>query len=158
MGGYMQIICKYCCFCLVAQSCPTLCGPMDCSPLGSSVHGISQARILEWVAISFFRGSFLGIESVSPELQVDSSPLAHQGSPYANTFTVLYKGFEHPWSLVSAEGSGANPLLTLRVNVFSKYSCGFCTFKPNVSLNGKALVCKRARKVNYLICKNQTSL
>ena len=45
----------YCC--LVAQSCPTLCDPMDCSPLGSSVHGISQARILEWVAICFSRGS-----------------------------------------------------------------------------------------------------
>ena len=41
----------------VAQSCPTLCNTMDCSPLGSSVHGISQARILEWVAISFSRGS-----------------------------------------------------------------------------------------------------
>ena len=40
-----------------AQSCPTLCGPMDCSPPGSSVHGILQARILEWVAISFSRGS-----------------------------------------------------------------------------------------------------
>ena len=39
------------------QSCPTLCNPMDCSPLGSSVHGILQARILEWVAISFSRGS-----------------------------------------------------------------------------------------------------
>ena len=37
----------------VAQSCPTLCVPMDCSPPGSSVHGILQARILEWVAISF---------------------------------------------------------------------------------------------------------
>ena len=36
----------------VAQSCPTLCDPMDCSPPGSSVHGILQARILEWVAIS----------------------------------------------------------------------------------------------------------
>ena len=32
------------------QSCPTLCDPMDCSPLGSSVHGILQAKILEWVA------------------------------------------------------------------------------------------------------------
>ena len=41
----------------VAQSCPTLCDLMDCSPPGSSVHGISQARILEWVAISFSRGS-----------------------------------------------------------------------------------------------------
>ena len=41
----------------VAQSCPTLCDPMDCSPPGSSVHEIFQARILEWTAISFFRGS-----------------------------------------------------------------------------------------------------
>ena len=41
---------------LVAQLCPTLCDPMDCSPPGSS-NGILQARILEWVAISFSRGS-----------------------------------------------------------------------------------------------------
>ena len=41
----------------VAQLCPTLCDPMDCRPPGSSVHGISQASILEWVAISFSRGS-----------------------------------------------------------------------------------------------------
>ena len=38
---------------LVAQSCLILCDPMDCSPPGSSVHGILQARILEWVAIPF---------------------------------------------------------------------------------------------------------
>ena len=37
----------------VAQLCPTLCNPVDCSPPGSSVHGIFQARVLEWVAISF---------------------------------------------------------------------------------------------------------
>ena len=37
----------------VAQSCPTLCDPMDCSPLGSPVPGILQARTLEWDAISF---------------------------------------------------------------------------------------------------------
>ena len=41
----------------VAQSCPTLCDPMDCSLPGSSVHGIFQARVLEWIAISFSRGS-----------------------------------------------------------------------------------------------------
>ena len=41
----------------VAQSCPTLCHPMDCSPPCSSVHGIIQARILEWIAISFSRRS-----------------------------------------------------------------------------------------------------
>ena len=44
--------------CLVAQPCLILCDPMDCSPPGSSVHGISQARVLEWVAISSYRGIF----------------------------------------------------------------------------------------------------
>ena len=42
---------------LVAQSCPALCDPMDCSPPGFSVLEIFQARMLEWVAISFCRGS-----------------------------------------------------------------------------------------------------
>ena len=40
---------------LVTQSCPTVCDPMDCSPPGSSVHGVLQARILEWVAMPFSR-------------------------------------------------------------------------------------------------------
>ena len=44
---------------LVAQLCPTLCDPMDCSPSGSSVRGNPQARIPEWVAIPFSKGSFL---------------------------------------------------------------------------------------------------
>ena len=57
---------------VVAQSCPTLCNLMDCSPPGSSVHEILQARILEWVAIPFFRGS-----SQSREILYHRS---HQGS------------------------------------------------------------------------------
>ena len=48
------ICCGFCC--LVAKSCPILCDPVDCSPSGSSIHRISQARILEWVASSFSRG------------------------------------------------------------------------------------------------------
>ena len=44
---------------LVAQSCPTLCSPVDCSLPGPSVHGIFQAVISEWVAIPFSRGSSL---------------------------------------------------------------------------------------------------
>ena len=44
--------------CLFAKSYLTLSDPKDYSPLDSSVHGISQARILKWVAISFFRGSY----------------------------------------------------------------------------------------------------
>ena len=51
-------LCAVCCvLCLVAQLCLTLCDLMDCSLPGSSVLGISQARILEWVAIAFSRGS-----------------------------------------------------------------------------------------------------
>ena len=41
----------------VAQSCPTLCDPMDYSPPGSSIRGIFQARVLEWVAVFFSKGS-----------------------------------------------------------------------------------------------------
>ena len=47
------------CLCMCAQLCPTLCNPLNCSPPGSSVHGIFQARILEWVAIASSRGSSL---------------------------------------------------------------------------------------------------
>ena len=58
---------------LVTQSCLSLCNPMDCSSPGSSVYGILQARILEWVAISFYRGlPKWGIEPRSPALQADS--------------------------------------------------------------------------------------
>ena len=47
---------KFDCACvLVTQSCPTLCNPMDCSPPGFSVHGILQARIVEWIAFPFSR-------------------------------------------------------------------------------------------------------
>ena len=52
---------------LVTKSCPALYDPMDCSPSGSSVHGIFQERILEWVALSFIRDiTDLGVESESP--------------------------------------------------------------------------------------------
>ena len=54
----------------VAQSCPTLSDPIDCSLPGSSIHGISQARILEWVAIFFSRGSS------RPRIEPTSSTLA----------------------------------------------------------------------------------
>ena len=57
----------------VAQLCPTLCDPVDYSPPGSSIHGILQARVLEWVAISFSRDlPDPGIEPRSPTLQADA--------------------------------------------------------------------------------------
>ena len=59
----------------VAQSCPTLCDRMDCSLPGFSVHGIFQARVLEWVAISFSRDlPDPGIKPGSPALQADALP------------------------------------------------------------------------------------
>ena len=53
----------------IAQLCPTLCNPMDCSLPGSSVSGILQAKILEWVAIPFSKGSS---KPRSPTLQIYS--------------------------------------------------------------------------------------
>ena len=50
----------------VTQSCPTLCDPIDCSLPGSSIHGIFQTRILEWVTISFSRRSSQGYFCLSP--------------------------------------------------------------------------------------------
>jgi len=66
---------------LVTPVCPTLCDPVDCSPPGSSVHGILQARILEWVAMSFSNDlPNSGIKPRSPALQTDSLPLSPLGS------------------------------------------------------------------------------
>ena len=69
---------------LAAQSCPTLCDPMDCNPPGSPDHGILQARKLEWVAISFSRGSswhrhwtWMGLQHCRQILY----HLNHQGTP-----------------------------------------------------------------------------
>ena len=74
--------------CVCAQSCPTLSDLMDCSPPGPSVHGILQARRLEWVAIFTSRGfsqprnwTWISYTAPpSPALQADSLPLNHQGS------------------------------------------------------------------------------
>ena len=67
---------------LVTKLCPTLCDPMDCNPPGFSFHGISQTKILEWVGISYSKGSSW------PKYQIhllkwkaDSLPLSHQESP-----------------------------------------------------------------------------
>ena len=76
-NGYLSVFLQFFSFVvvvLVAQSCLTLCDPMNCSPPGSSVHGIIQARILEWGAIPFSRGSSQPRDWNSGLLQADSSP------------------------------------------------------------------------------------
>ena len=97
----------------VTQSCLTLCDPMDHSPPGSSVHEILQARILEWVAISFSRGSsqptdwtwvFTVLPSILPNLlsvssghfqqiSADGFPLYFSQIPTKNTSTMMKTSF-----------------------------------------------------------------
>ena len=87
--------------CVCAQSCPTLCDPMDCSPPGSSVHGISQARILKWIAIFLLQGIFL-TQRWNPRLLCLVQcrwilyPLS-QGSPHYSRALIIYTG-ERPRS------------------------------------------------------------
>ena len=74
------------CACLVAKLCPALCDPIYCSLPASSVHGVFQSRILEWIAF-LPPGDLpdLGIELVfpaSPALQADSLPRGLLGNPY----------------------------------------------------------------------------
>ena len=72
---------------LVAQLHLTLCDLMDCSPPGSSVHGILQARILEWVTISYSRESSARMEPGSPTLQADSLPSEPPGKPLGESMS-----------------------------------------------------------------------
>ena len=99
---------------LIAQSCLTLCDPMDYNLPGSSVHGILQARILEWVATPSPRDlSDPGIKPVSlmsPALQVGSSALSHQGSPKVKMLAEVKRCFKRRGNLgkkiVRMEGEG----------------------------------------------------
>ena len=124
----------------VTQSCPTLCDPMDCSLPGSSVHGIFQARVLEWVAISFWSGLPFpspgdlpdpGIEPRSPALQADALPSEPPGKPEQQISTPVpwvklrNLGFKHPprgfqWTLIREHHSP--PSLGLGIILSSEVS------------------------------------
>ena len=84
---------------LVIHSCLTLCNPRDCSPTGSSDHGILQARILKWVAIPFSRDlPHPGIEPRPPYLRADSLSSEPPGKPYIKKKWLIirdgiYQGF-----------------------------------------------------------------
>ena len=88
-----------------AQAYPILCNPMDYSLPGSSIHGISQARILEWIAISFSKGSSQGSNIHFLHWQADSLPLCHLGRPYKS---MLLPQFVIPY-----------PSLTVSTSLFS---------------------------------------
>ena len=98
---------------LVAQSCLTLCDPIDCSPPVSSVLGTLQAGILEWNT-SPSPGNLTNsrtepISPASPALQVDSLPLNHQGSPYVKIFISI--------SCIYAEPSATENKILLQLGV-----------------------------------------
>ena len=84
---------------MCAQSCLTLCSPMDCSSPGSSVHGIFQERILEWVAISFSRGSSwprdcTRVSCVSWTCTQVHYQLSHDRSPEANQLIARHQKWQ----------------------------------------------------------------
>ena len=84
------------CVCLVDQSCPTLWDPMDCRSPGPVAHGIFQARILEWVAISSSRGSSQSRDWTCVSCTaVASLPAEPSGKPDIHTYQDI-KGFD-PW-------------------------------------------------------------
>ena len=87
------------------QSCPTLCNPMDYSPPGSSSHRISQERLLEWVAISFSRGSSRSRDQTCIScigrwtFFFFPLPLSHMGSPFlSDTCSKFCLFFYEPFS------------------------------------------------------------
>ena len=121
---------------LCAQSCSNLCGPMSCSLLDVSVHGIFQARILEWVTISQCRGSF---QPRDPTHSALSCFLHWQGIPFSRKKTEMVKGTarQGPDSLLIWGQSLFSTLLWLLIKwtfyimwklIFSGplLSCGIC--------------------------------
>ena len=107
----------------VARLCLTLFDPRDCSPPGSSIHGISQARILKWVAISFSRGaSQLRIESTSPALAgrlFTSEPCAWGPPPKSLRTSGHTPSHSAPLSLCSVYGTLHCSLTPIPVNTLS---------------------------------------
>ena len=105
---------KFILFCAstkLLQSCPTLCNPMEHSLPGSSVHGILQARVLEWVAVSFFRGSSWPRDGTCVSYisyigrQVFFLPLAPPGKPINSNLNSCGRPEASVLDSVAVEGS-----------------------------------------------------
>ena len=119
-----------CCHCCCLSHIPLFCDPMDCSPPGSSVHGILQARILEWVAIFISRGIFLTqrLNLYILHWQADSLPLSHQGN--SNILTI--KEEPRKWMVNGGEGDKAATLwkvTSFLCHFIHQFSTSNCTAK-----------------------------
>ena len=119
------------------QWCPTLCNTMNCSPPGSSVHGILQARILEWVTMPFSRESFLTQGSNLQLLHCSRIlyPLNHLGSPNLEfrkgkiTGIVTIKAREGKWRVANTQ------LASLRVSPLSPAQPQVLHLSPRMQLD-----------------------
>ena len=108
------------------QSCPTLWDPMDCKPPGSSVHGILQAKILEWVAISFSRGSsWLRDQSLVSSIPCIRSRVLyhyhHLGSPSVYIHTYIWRESEQIWPNIKLSSKMTFKLLTILLHLLSMF-------------------------------------
>ena len=108
--------------CMHAQSRPTLCNPMDCSLPGSSLHGIFQARILEWVAISSSRGSSLSKDRtrVSCISCIGRWVLYYCGNWEATVILVIFKVLLASWLKVVLKRKSS--IFTFRVKSFNLFN------------------------------------
>ena len=112
----------------VAQSCPTLSHPMDCSPPGSSIHGVFQARVLEWGAIAF---------SASPDwVHSKALPLSHSGGRQMRSWQPRSSWRLHSGLMVCVHIRGDYYALPNKTNVhkahrniFSQTLCVNCRYK-----------------------------
>ena len=108
--------------CMHAQSRPTVCNPMDCSLPGSSLHGIFQARILEWVAISSSRGSSLSKDRtrVSCISCIGRWVLYYCGNWEATVILVIFKVLLASWLKVVLKRKSS--IFTFRVESFNLFN------------------------------------
>ena len=120
---------------LVTKSCLTLCDPLDCSPPGSDVHGILQARILEWVAI-FFQETFpiQGLNPGLPNCRQILYHLSHHESPifiYLATFSLSCGIWDQIRDLIPRSGIKSRPH-ALGVQSLSHWTSREILFKKNL--------------------------
>ena len=144
-----------CICCLVAKSCLTFLWPMDCSLPGSSVHGISQARILEWVAISFSRGSSWSRDQIWVYcLAGGFFTIEPTGKPYVCTcVTFAEKITKCKWR-TKRQIHGKNTIFVYGKILYLKDSKSsqavFSQVRPEVHLHQNYLECRTSLEIQWL--------
>ena len=133
----------------VAQLCLTLCDPMDCSLPGSSVHGIFQAIVLEWIAISFSRGSSQPRDRTRVSSIVEMLTLyrlSHQGSHYVSVFKYNFIHLKKQWLHITFR----NTSWVKSGIYFSKPKLYFCKFLLKITVFGSIKMIVFSASFRYL--------